>query len=214
MSGWPKSALRLQQDSSSPSSSSGGGTVLNDPKSGQIESMRFKKLASNMKRELARFGISMSKVTTELPNIPEQLNSEYFFTDIGFGDFGPKDDARAKKSVQKARKLLDKERKKALTSLNWAVRLYGSLKSLPFEKRAELLYRENRFFECLRDVEVALCSPTQNTASLVALKINCLLSLGWSDTALSFMKIARKHFANVSTQSIYQKGKFLVGVGE
>jgi hypothetical protein len=109
--------------------------------------------------------------------------------------FRPKDDDLAEKVFQKALQVINKDRNIALMCLNEAIR-FGTFKLGAFEKRAKLLFLEKRFYECIRDVDLVLASPSDNATELVAMKCKSLLNLGCPTMALSFLKIASKCLKN------------------
>jgi hypothetical protein len=119
----------------------------------------------------------------------------------------PKDEALAEKSFKKGLKLFKTDSQGALKCFNDTIRA-GSFRSRAFEKRADLLYREKRFYECSRDVDVVLTSPSLpgDVVGLLALKADSLLKLGCPKTALSFLEFSGKFFkrADVSKNETLQ----------
>jgi hypothetical protein len=117
-----------------------------------------------------------------------------------------KDDVMAEQCFQRCLELFDLDAKTSLMYLNDASR-FGSSSSRTLGKRAELLFREKRFVECIRDVDVVLASssPNENTVSLVALKAEALLNLNCPKMSLSFLKIAEECFQNIDLSN----GKYL-----
>jgi Rad3-related DNA helicase len=109
----------------------------------------------------------------------------------------PKNEPLAETFFQHGVELLKRDRDVSLNCLNNAVR-YGSFRPEVYAKRAEVLFLEKRFYECCRDVDLALVSPAppKTTTSLVAMKTECLLKLGCPHMALSFITLARKCFKN------------------
>jgi hypothetical protein len=114
-----------------------------------------------------------------------------------FPPFQPKKDAVAEEAFQKALQSFKGDRTSAWGFLNRAV-TFGTFRSAVFQKRAELLFLEKRFYECIRDVDVVLASPVppESVNALLALKTKSLLTMGCPKMALSFLKVAKKCFKN------------------